>query len=265
MSSSSSGSGNLTDASAPINTDKKITRLPIYLNRLKKLIVKDGYLERSVFFERRQKLQRAFEKIDELLRVKPNVVYKHVKGYDKHLYKQKNAYQQFIYFVRILKFDKNIWKQVFPSLVFGRLTELQLGEVARWHPPRRRKKRDPKHKTVKTLPYFMAGKKMIEDALSEKQFPKIMNKLRTNIPFGSPLFLKESIHNYNETEERRKKLEREKEKLRYCAWSKIGKGATERMSQQSFCKKNQKFIKQFRHPDLKQKNLKVDELNKMKQ
>ena len=90
MSSSSSGSGNLTDASAPINTDKKITRLPIYLNRLKKLIVKDGYLERSVFFEKREKLQRAFEKIDELLRVKPDVVFKRVKGYDKHLYKKKN-------------------------------------------------------------------------------------------------------------------------------------------------------------------------------
>ena len=265
MSSSSSGSGNLTDASAPINTDKKITRLPIYLNRLKKLIVKDGYLERSEFFERREKLQRAFEKIDELLRERPDVVFKHVKGYDKHLYKKKNAYQQFIYFVRILKFDKNIWKQVFPSLVFGRLTEIQLGDTTRWHPPRRRKKRDPKHKKVNTLPYFMAGKKMIEDALSEQQFSKVMKQLRGHIPFGSPLFLKKSIHNYNETEEQRKKLEREKEKLRYCAWCKIGKGDTERMAQQSFCKKNQNFIKQFRHPNLKQKNLKVAELNKLKQ
>ena len=264
----SSSTGKLTDASIPIDSkgDEKIKMLPVYLNRLQKLIIKNGYLDRVKFFERREKLQQAFEKIDEFMREYPALAKENrkLRKYARHLYRRKIAYQQLIYFVRVLKFDKNMWKEFFPCLVFGRLTEIQLGETKRWHPPRRTKKRDPKHKTVKTLPYFLAGKKMIEDALNNERFPKVMKQLRTKIPFGSPLFLKDSFNNYNETEQQRRKLEQEKEKLEFCAWCKIGKGERERMAQQPFCRKNQKYIKQFRHPALKQKNLKTEELNKLK-
>ena len=236
--------------------------LSVYLNRLKKLIVKNGYLERAEFFRRREKLQQAFEKIDEFMRENPLLAKEKLREYNRHLYKKKIAYQQFIYFIRILKFDKNLWKDFFPCLVFGRLTEKYIGKVKRWHAPRRRKEQNSNH-TVKTLPYLLAGKKILEDSLETGKFPKVIQQIRNKIPFGSSLFLKDSLQNYQEKEETRKKLENEKQKLEHCAYCKIGKGDRERMSKQKFCKKNQNYLKQFRHPALKQKNLKTEELNKL--
>ena len=241
-----------------------LTKYSRYINRIKKLIVKNGYREPKLFFERRQKLKIAFEKVDLFIREHSSEAKVVLKRCNRRLYRNKLAYQQFIFFVRILKLDKNLWKEFFPCLVFGRLTEKHLGNIQRWHAPKKKKEqKNPKQKTVKTLPYLLAGKKILEESLETDQFPKIIKKIRKNVPFGSPLFLKNSLINYQKKEEKRKKLEKEKEKLEHCAWCKIGKGDKERMSKQRFCKKNQNYLKQFRHPALKQKNLKTEELNKL--
>ena len=257
--------GKITDGVLPMGEDGKT--LARYVNRLKKLIVKNGYTKE--FHARLPNLLRAIEAINGYMQNHGLEKTKElVKRFDKNLFQKKVAYQQLIYMIRRLKLDKNNWKLLFPSLVFGRLTTIQLGEIPRWHAPRKRRK-EAKSRTIKTLPYFIAGINCLRESMNTEEekvkFPAVISAIKKNIPFGSTAALK--LLDYDVINFKRLEHEKERAKLDYCADGKISheNPHSERMAQREFCIKHQSYLRQFRHPELKEKNLKVSVLQEVKE
>ena len=255
--------GRITDGSLPMDEDSKT--VSCYVNRLKKLIVKNGYTKE--FHTGLQKLLQAVDGINAYMQNHGLERTKElVKRFDKHLFRKKVAYQQLIYMIRKLKLDKNNWKLLFPSLVFGRLTSIQLVECPRWHPPRKRRK-EAKSRTIKTLPYFIAGINCLKESMNNEEdvkFPAVISAIKNNIPFGSAAALK--LLDYDVINFKRLEHEKEREKLEYCADGKIShqNPHSERMAQKEFCIDHQSYLRQFRHPELKEKNLKLSLLKEVK-
>lgn len=245
----SSGKG--TEVSLPIR--KELQGVPCFLNRVKKLILRDGY-DTEEFRRRRPKLMKAFDGLDRALHRRDERL-RGLRRWNRSLFKRKRAYQQVVHFLRIVKVpDKNLWKRLLPSLVFGQ-TKRQLEGAKPWRPPRIRKQRKPpSDRRIKTLPYVISFKNMLKGALQEEdegKMVKLMRKFRSNLPFGSTTFLQKPIDQFHDLDKRKVELRTQRRKLDYCSWAPIGHGKRVRMdgpNGERFCTKYRRFIGPYRNP-----------------
>ena len=178
------------------------------------------------------------------------------------------AFQQFIYILKIVGVEKNLWKRLVPRLVFARLTQKALEGAERWVPPRRRRKRsrDESKKKLAGISYMVSIRKMLREAIEEKNseaVEQIMKAMQDNLPFGSVANLSEGVQEFRKQMEKQKSLLKTQKKMRHCYYAKVGRNALPKLADEHFCTVHRRFLLPYRHPQRIEANSMNEELRKV--
>lgn len=262
---STSSTGNSTDGEVPIAKHDEFGGL---LNTLEELILSDGY---DALMQRSDELCETLENLNEILEINFAVVQKATEGWNERILAKPRAFQQLIYLLKLIGVEKNLWKRLFPCLVFARLTKKALRGAERWVPPRRRKKRKHTEKTKKLagISYMVSIKKMLREAIDRKDssaVDQIMKELHENLPFGSAANLFQGVQEFHRQHERECALKKKQKKMRHCYFVKMGKGKLPKLANEHFCTVNRRFLLPYRNPDnLKKSTMEEDLEREMKE
>ena len=253
--------GSSTDGEVPITKHDEFGSL---LNTLQELIQKDGF---DALLQRSDELCEVLESLNEILEINFVAVEEATRGWNERLLAKPRAFQQLIYLLKMIGVEKNLWKRLFPCLVFARLTKKALRGAERWVPPRRRKKRKHTEKTKKLagISYMVSIKKMLREAIDRKDsgaVDQIMKELHANLPFGSAANLFEGVQEFHRQHERERALKKKQKKMRHCYFVKVGKGKLPKLANEHFCTVNRRFILPYRNPENMKRSTMQDALER---
>lgn len=270
--SSSETSSTLVVAELPIKKNVS-TAFIRSLNSVKKLLKKNGFLsiQKASFaiqnmlikngLQHTQKEARVFcvflDYLNEELIRNFQCIYNTLSPFNHVLMKNETAFHQLVYYLKLCKADKHLWKKVFSGLVFSRKKF-----PSAWLPPPKRRKRKKKNvtkstKQLSTLPFLLSFYKLLKEARENgdtKGANELMQKFRKALPFGSTAFLLKGLHQHNKNHEHMKTLKKEQRKLKFCSFVKIGRNKRERMAEEHFCVKHRRYLSKFRVPEKIQEN-----------
>lgn len=254
-----SSTGSSTEGEAPM---ADVDALDSLLNTITELIRVDGYDNITPEFDA---LFESIEGIDEILRDNFEIVYRQARDWNEMLKLRPRAFQQLIYFLKVVGVEKNLWKRLIPRIVFARLTQKALEGADRWVPPRRRKKRarDDSKKKLAGISYMVSIRKMLRQAIEGKDseaVEQIMKAMQDNLPFGSAANLSEGVQEFKLHTEKQKGLLKTQKKMRHCYYAKVGRNALPKLADEHFCTVHRRFILPYRHPNRIEANSMAEEL-----
>lgn len=258
----SASTGSSTEGVAPMTADDALDSL---LNTITELIRVDGYDDVSEEFDA---VCESIEGIDEVLRDNFQAVHRLARDWNEMLKLRPRAFQQLIYFLKIVGVEKNLWKRLIPRLVFARLTQKALEGAERWVPPRRRRKRarEEGKKKLAGISYMVSIRKMLRKAIEEKDgdaVDQIMKAMQDNLPFGSVANLSEGVQEFRMQAEKQSSLLKTQKKIRHCYYAKVGRNALPKLADEHFCTVHRRFLLPYRHPKRIEANTMTEELRKV--